>query len=520
MRLALAQNSYKDIAQQELDNVLANKTLKVALLIRVSTSKEEQKSSLENQKKLFMQMCSANGWEIYDVYEEVESGTHTNRKGLNQLINDAKEHKFDLILAKELSRLARNVPLAYQLREILKKHKIHLKTLDGAIDTLNGDQDKFGLYAWIYEQESQKISNRIRHTFRTKANEGEFNGSLPPYGYNKENKKLFIRDDYTPDIVRRIYNEYIEGKGFDAIARGLYNEGIATPAQVSGKGNASDKWHGSTIKKILMNPHYTGTLVQCRDTKPTVTDSRQIVPVSAFVIKEKTHDAIISIDTFNTVQDMIMSRRRIRPQPEIHLFTNTAFCVDCGRGMHFKKNRKGYVCGNYNKHGIKACSEHFIKETHLTEIILDDIKVLTSKLNLNSKMNSLTQKVNKMHSDTKKRLTKVEKNIEELNNQKVQLTKLLAQTNINIEDYRLTIEEINNSLNNLVSEKFELENAESNSKITTGDEVAALKKELENFVHFNELTPEMLHRLVNRIEIKEDGSLRIFYRFSNEIISN
>jgi site-specific DNA recombinase len=56
-------------------------------------------------------MCEENNWEIYDIYEEVESGTRTNRKGLNQLINDAKEGKFNLILAKELSRLTRNVPL-------------------------------------------------------------------------------------------------------------------------------------------------------------------------------------------------------------------------------------------------------------------------------------------------------------------------------------------------------------------------------------------------------------------------
>ncbi|MEG6534408.1 recombinase family protein [Caldibacillus thermoamylovorans] len=158
-----------------------SKNLKVAILVRVSTAKEEQKSSLDTQKKIFTRMCEENNWEIYDIYEEVESGTRTNRKGLNQLINDAKEGKFNLILAKELSRLARNVPLAYQLREILNKYKVHLKTLDGAIDTLNGDLDKFGLYAWIYEQESQKISNRLKQTFRARAKEGEFNGSEPPY---------------------------------------------------------------------------------------------------------------------------------------------------------------------------------------------------------------------------------------------------------------------------------------------------------------------------------------------------
>lgn len=215
---------------------------------------------------------------------------------------------------------------------------------------------------------------------------------------------------------------------------------------------------------------------------------------------------------------MIISRQRIRPQQEIHLFTNTAFCVDCGRGLHFKKNRKGYVCGNYNKHGKKACSEHFVKEAQLAEIILEDIRSITAKLNLDNVMDSIAKKVSKVSNSTKKRLVKIEKDITDLNNDKVRLTKLLAQSNIKIEDYRLTIEDIDSKLSTLVTEKYELEKSNSASKDTTATDIAKIKKELSYFLQLNELTTEMLHRLVDRIEIKEDGSPRIFYRFSNELI--
>lgn len=265
-----------------------------------------------------------------------------------------------------------------------------------------------------------------------------------------------------------------------------------------------------------MNPHYTGSLVQCRDTRPTVTDSRQLNPIKDFVIVKNTHEAIIPLETFEAVQDLIIARRRIRPQQEKHLFTNTAFCADCGRGMHFKKNRKGYVCGNFNKHGVKACSDHFIKEELLTKIILEDIKSLASKLNVDTMVDSLTKNISKVENKFEKRLKKVEKSIKNLNTQKVQLTKLLANESIDIEDYRLTIDEINNNLDKLVSEKCELEN--SNSKIISKQEIAKLKKELKHFLQFNELTPEMLHSLVDRIEIKEDGSPKITYRFSEEFI--
>ncbi|WP_416906622.1 recombinase zinc beta ribbon domain-containing protein [Paraclostridium sordellii] len=71
---------------------------------------------------------------------------------------------------------------------------------------------------------------------------------------------------------------------------------------------------------------------------------------------ENTHEAIISKDEFNAVQQLISSRRRKIPAQSTHLFSNILICADCGHSIHFKKNRKGYICGSFNKHGIKACS--------------------------------------------------------------------------------------------------------------------------------------------------------------------
>ncbi|WP_262982914.1 zinc ribbon domain-containing protein [Bacillus atrophaeus] len=63
-----------------------------------------------------------------------------------------------------------------------------------------------------------------------------------------------------------------------------------------------------------------------------------------------------------------------------HLFTNIAYCSDCGKAMHYRINRKGYICGSYAKHGKKACSSHVIKEQLLIEIILDDLKEMANGL--------------------------------------------------------------------------------------------------------------------------------------------
>ncbi|WCK55147.1 recombinase family protein [Aneurinibacillus sp. Ricciae_BoGa-3] len=167
-------------------------------------------------------------------------------------------------------------------------------------------------------------------------------------------------------MIRGIFRDNVSGKGFDRIARELYEGGFPTPGQVAGKKNATDKWHVSTIIIILENPHYTGDLVQGRSTTRSVTNkNRDQVDIEKLIIVPNTHEAIISKSDFEAVQQLMNSRKRTRPQAEMHLFTNTAYCADCGRGMHFKKNRKGYMCGNYNKHGLKAYSDHLIREADL-----------------------------------------------------------------------------------------------------------------------------------------------------------
>lgn len=178
------------------------------------------------------------------------------------MIDDAQDKKFDIILAKELSRLARNGELSYKIKNLCENQGIHIITLDNAINTLTGNTNMFGLYAWMYVQESQNTSNRVKETLKTRAKKGLFKGSNPPYGYEVKDGKLFIRNDETPEIVRRIFKEYLAGSGRDSIAKRLYNEEIPTPAQVANKINAGDKWNESTIKLILTNPHYVGDLVQ------------------------------------------------------------------------------------------------------------------------------------------------------------------------------------------------------------------------------------------------------------------
>lgn len=115
------------------------RVLRCAIYARVSTEMDSQKTSIDNQIDLFRHYAAQNNWEIVEIYTDKQSGTKGNRPGLKALIEDGKAGKFDVILAKELSRLARNGRLSYELRDICLLNSIHIVCLDNSINTITGD---------------------------------------------------------------------------------------------------------------------------------------------------------------------------------------------------------------------------------------------------------------------------------------------------------------------------------------------------------------------------------------------
>ena len=427
--------------------------MRVAGYIRVSTNKEGQKESPENQKQMILDFITENHFDLYDLYTDVQTGTTDNREGLKKLIHDAENKEFDVIVAKELSRLGRNVELLYQLRRVADNKGVRLITLDGKVDTQDfSKQAIFGLYAWIYESESQRICDRIKSVFHMKYKSGKFLGSIPPYGYALKDKKLIIRDDYTVSVVKDLFEKYLEGWGHDKIARYLTNNDIPTPSQVIGKANAGLYWQGSTIKKILKNPHYAGDLVQGRETTMNVTNkTRKVNDQSEWITISNTHEPIISRNMFEQVQSLLeqkAKRGRGGTRKRKHLFTNIAYCSDCGKSMHYRINRKGYICGSYAKHGKKACSSHVIKEQLLEEIILDDLKEIADDLvhpNLESK---IEKKVKATAKQNESRLQSIEKQVQKQKELKRNALQKFISEDISKQDYDDFVSRYRKSYNN------------------------------------------------------------------------
>lgn len=485
--------------------------MKCAVYTRVSTDKEDQKKSLINQREMFIKYIADRCCDLFNVYVDVQSGTKAAKRiQLKQMLRDAKEKKFDIILAKELSRLARNEAISYQIRDMAEQNGLHIITLDGAINTLEGTTSNFGLFAWLYENESQNTSRRIKNALNTRAYNGLFKGSIPPYRYSVKEGKFYIKEYNTPNIVRRIYKEYIAGDGQDVIARRLWEEAIPTPSQVAGKVNSSPLWHGSTIMKILKNRAYMGDMVQSKTCTISVTSSKRKQNVEKnFIAIKDTHEPIITKETFQTVQELIKTRSKLRKVThKIHLFSNILFCTDCHHGMHFKENRRGYVCGAYGKRGTTACTDHIIREDELKSIVLTDIKLLTQKIKNTNFSNLLEKKVLKQKQKIEIELKKFDKEISSFKQKKLKALYNLNDSIITKDDYDLLVTDINSNLKNLIKKQHEY--SALIAKYAINNYIHDLSKLQEQICNITDLTPEIFYRFLERIEIKQDGSPKIF----------
>jgi len=499
----------------------------VGLYIRISTNHKSQKGSIENQKKQLIDYCKSKGYIIYKIYVDIGSGTSSNRKGFKQLIEDAKEKKFGLVLSKELSRLARNARLSLEFKDIIMSNEIHIITLDGAINTIENGVGMYGLYAWIYETESRNTSRRIKDTMRAVAKSGSYTKGDPPYGYIVEDGVLKVRNDETPSIVRKIFSLYIEGRGRNYIMRYLTDNNIRTPGQIKGRCDVDGKWQETTVLLILRNRHYIGDLVQCKESTPDISldkdkkeNKYKRLKNDEPIIVENTHEEIISRADYFTVQKMLSeksAKSKNRSSPQRYLFSDKLYCNECGKRLWIISNRGYYVCGTYKRYGANHCSIHKVKEKDLAEIIRNDLISYAESL---SDFDSIEEKIKLKIKSSKikfeKRQISMNKKLEKLKKKKGNLVLKWMDESLTQDQYELALAVVDEDINYHEIQLDAL--VEENNYEKQIESLNKVKVQLELLKTFDEINREVINRFVDKVVVHEDSSVDIHYAFSNENI--
>ena len=358
---------------------------RVAAYCRVSTDKEDQIHSLTSQIQYFTEHISQHeGWELVEVYyDEGITGTSVKKRdGFNRMIADCEDGKVDTILTKEVSRFARNTVDTLNYTRHLKQLKVNVIFMNDGIDTDDKDGElRLTIMASIAQEESRKISERVKWGIRRKMEKGFVFGYSKLLGYRNENGSLVVVPEEA-EVVRRIFHEYVyERKGTFSIARDLKNDGIR-----SVKGGI---FRQDSLVRILRNEKYCGDLVQWKRCSTDfltqkVVHNQNENPETPVITMKDHHEAIVSKELFNAAQKLLDERgksaREGRRFSSTYWFSNKVVCGKCG--THFSKtgskkisnpmlrcsNRAAYgtephVCANGRHVG---CNNGFITENILT----------------------------------------------------------------------------------------------------------------------------------------------------------
>lgn len=370
----------------QITKILATKKLEKKKLVcayaRVSSDKDAMLHSLSAQVQYYKDyITSNNDWLFVKVYyDEGISGTKQDRPAFQQMLQDAKDGKIDLIITKSISRFARNTVTLLEAVRKLKSYDVDVYFEEQRIHSISSDGElMLTILASYAQEEARSVSENMKWRVKRNFEEGKPWGRAP-YGYTIENSK-FVIVPKEAEVVKLIFKLYLDGIGSYRI------KDIMNKSEYPTRNNCL--WTETTIRGMLKNYIYTGNAVfQTTYVKNYITKKKaKNNGEKPMYHVEECHDAIISIEDYNKVQKIIKERNEKIHKgitPKDTPFKGKLICAHCGCTFRMKKNYKKYVwrCGTYIRLGSKKCLSKQIPNDALKNIAKEILGVdeLTSEI--------------------------------------------------------------------------------------------------------------------------------------------
>ena len=510
----------------------------VGIYLRLSREDETagQSESIENQKKLLERYVIEQRWNIKEIYiDDGYSGLTFDRPSFNKMITDIENKKINLVITKDLSRLGRDyIETGYYLERYFPEKQVRYIALSDSIDTYmsNGNNDLTPFKAVINDMYARDISKKIRIVMDNKRKSGEFVSAFAPYGYKKDihNKNKLLIDENVSHIVKRIYDLFVSGKAINAIAKILNEEKIISPLTYKEsfcnyKNNKSINrlWKFSTVRQILINKIYTGHLTQRKVEKINYKSKMyRKIPENEWIVVLNTHEAIVSEEQFNLVQELIEKNivHYAKKEGVPHLLNGLVFCKECGSKFTYRqaKGRKMAInCSLYWKLGKNFCTSHVMTEIRLDNYVLQNLKEISEKLIDDSFYEQFKGLEKKETSSNEEEIKRIENRFNEIK----KMVKSIYEDKVRgliTEDIFLdmtaeyTTEKENlNARYHILTKQIE---ADKKNKDTKKD----YHKLLKDIVLFDKADKSILCQLIKRIEIDKDKNIYISYNFDNPFL--
>lgn len=345
------------------------KRKRVAAYARVSVESARMQHSLSAQVSYYSSLIQKNpAWKYAGVYADYGiSGTKiAKRKEFQRMLADAEAGNIDIILTKSIQRFARNTVDLLKTVRHLKEIGVEVWFEKENIRSMSGDGElMLTILASFAQEESRSISDNIKWRFQKKYEKGIPHAKFFIYGYRWKDRELVIQKEEAA-IVRKVFYSYLAGKTRRAIHRELANTGVHTMY-----GNL---FQDSTIKQMLQNPAYKGTLVIQKTFVIDPITKHQVInrgEKNKYVV-ENHHEAIIDADTFNQVQEEMARRKEAGKQRggyarnylNTSCFTGIIKCGICGKSyIHNIRKYKGkpseyWSCLSNKEKAEKRCGAY------------------------------------------------------------------------------------------------------------------------------------------------------------------
>jgi site-specific DNA recombinase len=364
---------------------------RVAIYARVSTTEQaEEGYSIEAQVEVIKNTCKLEGKEVVAIYEDrgISGKSISNRLELQKLLEDSAKGLFDELFVWKTSRLARNMLDLLQIVKELEKNDVKFRSITEAYDTSTPTgRLMMSMLATFAEFERTTIIENLKMGMNARARQGHKNGGkLLGYrsvGKGKESKLEVVPEE--AEIVKKVFDMYVDGQGYKAIANKLNKNGYR-----SVKGNL---FGITAISNIISNPTYIGKIRF--NWMVDWSGKRRSGKNDNYILADGLHKAIVSEHCWNKAQEIKAVRSEKYPRTYSGEFPLTGLlrCPKCGSGMvaarttntlkdGSKKKIRYYSCGMHRNKGTLACNANSVRADEAEKYVFKRIK----KVMLNKKM--------------------------------------------------------------------------------------------------------------------------------------
>lgn len=512
----------------------------------------DESVSIENQYEILSKFVMLNGWTEVKAYrDDGYSGGNFQRPGFCEMMEDARNGLINLILVKDLSRLGRDfIEVGRYTEVVFPSLGCRFVSLLDGLDSEGDNTDMLHFRSLMNDYHLKDLSGKIKSVLRAKMQTGQYIGAYAPYGYRKsdDDRHKLVIDEEAAAVVQRMFELRRSGTAYGKIAAVLNRAGVLSPRwhweTHYGKGscNSSGVWGYATVKKILNNEVYLGTLIQNRTGSRSYKDATMIgKPEAQWITCQGAHEAIISLEVWKAVQEINRQAKRCgtgQTAPEPALFTGKLVCADCGHPLvaHRETRRRkdgtaktylSYCCSWYVHSGHSSCSWHRIYETALQQLVLKEIGACARAVTVDevAALERLRKQMSSVEAARQKNirqeLARLRRRVQELEQRSAKLYEDKVSGAISGESFLRLIEQ---------QERERIQKADQLRRLLAEDGNA--RKDAEDIrnwtdvirkqLNLQELDRETLDELIDHIEIGErtavDGQrqqeIKLFYRFA------